>query len=168
MAEIRLDDRTARTHVNLYSEVYEKYRAMLQKDKLVIISGEAVSDDYYEAGLSVKADKIVDLADVRANCGYMVLRLDLQMMQNGMLNLVKEILKRHTSQKSQVMVEYTNDTAKGSLTLGNEWRVDISDNLLQELTGLVGGDNVAVRYRDVHKYFAPTAKPRLKFISSSN
>ncbi|MEX2352670.1 MAG: DNA polymerase III subunit alpha, partial [Gammaproteobacteria bacterium] len=65
MAEIRIDDRTARVNVNLYSEVYEKYRPILQKDKLVIIAGEAVVDEYYASGISIKADKIVDLAEIR-------------------------------------------------------------------------------------------------------
>ncbi len=168
MAELRIDDRTARVHVNLYSEVYEKYRSVLQKDKLVIISGEAVADDYYESGLSVKAEKIADLADTRANCSYLVLRLDRQMMQNGMLNIIKGTLKAHANRKSPVMVEYTNGTAKGNLNLGNDWRVEISDKLLQELAGLLGNENIMVRYRDVHKYFAPANKPKFKYISGSN
>jgi DNA polymerase-3 subunit alpha len=167
MAELRIDDRTARMHVNLYSEVYEKYRAILQKDKLVVISGEAVADEYYESGLSVKADKIADLADFRSNCGYLVLRLDHQMMQNGISGLLKSTLKCESGRKCQVVVEYSTGKAKGNLTLGNEWRVDISDNLLQQLGALIGTENVIVRYRDIHRYFAPTSKPKLKFISGS-
>jgi DNA polymerase III subunit alpha len=167
MAELRIDDRTARLHVNLYSEVYEKYRAVLQKDKLVVISGEAVADEYYESGLSVKADKIADLADIRANCAHLVLRLDHHMMQNGMSGLLKSVLKGQTSRKCHVILEYSNGIANGSLTLGNEWRVDISDNLLQQLGALIGSENVIVRYRDVHKYLAPTSKPKLKFTSGS-
>ncbi len=168
MAELRIDDRTSRVHVNLYSEVYEKYRAVLQKDKLVIISGEAVADDYYESGLSIKADKIVDLADVRTNSAYLVLRLDRQMMQNGTLDLIKKTLKSSPGRKSLVMFEYTNGEARGNLTLGNDWCVDISDNLLQELAAFLGKENITVSYRDVHKYFALTSKPKLKFISGYN
>src|SRR5690606_15617031 len=56
MAELRIDDRTGRAHVNLYSDVYEQYRSMLHKDKLVVIIGEVVSDEFYASGFSIKAD----------------------------------------------------------------------------------------------------------------
>jgi DNA polymerase-3 subunit alpha len=166
MAELRIDDRTARVHVNIYSEVYEQYRAALQKDKLVIIAGEAVADDYYETGFSIRADKVVDLAELRAICGYLRLKTDKQMMQNGLLAIIKDILKRHAGRKSQVLMDYDNGPACGTVTLGDEWRVEISDNLLDELNGLLGGGNVSVEYRDVHKFLAP--KQKFKFISGLN
>lgn len=166
MAELRIDDRTARVSINLYSEVYERYRQLLQKDKLVIISGEAVVDEYYEAGFSIRADKVVDLSEIRAACAYLRLKMIRQLMQNGTLTFIKDILKRHGGRKSQVIVEYDNDAARGIVSLGDEWRVEISDILLEELAGLLGKENVSVEYRDLHKFFAPQS--RLKYISGLN
>ena len=163
MAEIRIDDRTARMIVNLYSEVYEKYRGILQKDKLVIISGEAVEDDYYATGVAIKAERIVDLAEIRALCGYLRLSLDKQKLENNTLRFIKEILARHASRKSHVYIDYNNVVAKGMLTLGEDWRVEINDDLIDELTGLIGIDNITVEYKDIHKHF--TSRPKLKYIS---
>ena len=166
MAELRIDDRTARMIVNLYSDVYEKYRAILQKDKLVIISGEALEDDYYASGVAIKAEKVAELSEIRRKCGYLIIKLDKQMMQNGFLQIIKDNLARHTSQKSHVYIEYNSGTAKGLLTLGDDWRVEINDNLLDELYKLVGKENILVEYKDVHKYFG--AKQKFKFISGLN
>ncbi|MGY8813771.1 MAG: DNA polymerase III subunit alpha [Gammaproteobacteria bacterium] len=166
MAELRIDDRTARMMVNLYSDVYEKYRSILQKDKLIIISGEAVEDDYYASGIAIKAEKVMELTEIRTLCGSLILRLDNQMMQNDFMIKIKEVLARYSSQKSNVIVEYKNNLARGVLTLGDEWRVEISDNLLDELIGLIGDENISVEYKDVHKYF--TSRPKFKYISGQN
>ena len=45
MAMIRLDDRTARILVNIYSDEYQKYRNLLIKDQLVFVKGKAMEDD---------------------------------------------------------------------------------------------------------------------------
>ena len=39
MAEIMLDDKTARVQITAYSETYQLYRELLLKDQLVIIKG---------------------------------------------------------------------------------------------------------------------------------
>jgi len=166
MAELRIDDKTARVNVNLYAETYEKYRPVLQKDKLVIISGEAIVDEYYASGFSIKADKIANLGEIRAACGYLILRLDRKMMQNAGMASIRQLFNQYSSRNSQVIIEYTNGTAKGILTLGEEWRVEISDKLLEEVAGLIGEDNVSVAYRDIHKFFAP--KQKLKSINGWN
>ncbi len=163
MAEIRIDDRTARMVVNLYSEVYEKYRSVVQKDKLVIISGEAIEDDYYTTGVAIRADKVMELPEVRALCGILSLRLDNQVLDNGKLHQMKEILAKYSGQKNQVVVEYNNEAAKGKINLGDAWKVNISDQLLEDLAVFAGNENVSVTYKDVHKHFS--SPQRFKFIS---
>jgi DNA polymerase-3 subunit alpha len=166
MAEIRIDDRTARMVVNLYSEIYEKFRTVLQKDKLVIISGEAIEDDYYTTGVAIRAEKVMELSEVRALSGILLLRVDNQMLKNGKLHQMKEILAKYSGQKNQVLIEYNNDMSKGNIKLGDDWRVNISDQLLEELASLAGSENISVMYKDVHKHFA--SPQRFKFISGQN
>ena len=165
MAELRVDDKTARMVVNLYSEAYEKYRSVLQKDKLVIIVGEAVEDDYYSSGIAIKADMVVDLDEVRSLCGFLSLTLNRNTVKKT-LPLVQEILRNHKSDKCHVIIKYENDSASGVITLGDDWKVNINDELLEELSVILGDDKVSVLYKDVHKYF--TAKPKFKYISGLN
>ena len=152
MAEICLDDRTGRIYVTLYSETYQKYRTMLQKDKLVIVTGEAVPDDYYSTGYSFKADSVHELADIRSACAQLVLNIDQEVMRNGRLDTIKSLLEVSGKRKRPVVIRYTNNNAIGVLSLGNEWRVDINDGLLEDMKGLLGNDNVRVEYKDVKKF----------------
>ena len=46
MAEVMLDDKTARIQMTVYSENYQRHRNLLLKDQLIIVKGEAVADDY--------------------------------------------------------------------------------------------------------------------------
>ncbi len=165
MAELRIDDKTARMVVNLYSETYERYRPMLQKDKLVIIVGEAIEDDYYASGVAVKADMVVDLNEIRSLCGCLSITLNKESIKQT-LPQIQEILKNHLSDKCHVMIQYDNETASGTISLGNDWLVNINDELLSELSEVLGSDKVTVMYKDVHKHF--TAKPKFKYISGLN
>jgi DNA polymerase-3 subunit alpha len=162
MAELRIDDKTARMVVNLYSEAYEKYRSMLQKDKLVIIIGEAIEDDYYASGVAIKADMVVDLNEIRSRCGSLLITLDKQSIKQT-LPQIQDTLKNHLSDKCHVIIDYANEMANGKISLGDNWRVNINDEILNELSEILGDDKVSVMYRDVHKHF--TAKPKFKYIS---
>ena len=152
MAEICLDDRTGRIYVTLYSEVYQKYRTLLQKDKLVIVTGEAVEDDYYASGYSFRADSVHELADVRGACAQLVLNLDQKAMGNGRLYEVKNLLQNYGKRKCPVMIQYHNAAAAGVLNLGKQWHVDINDRLLEDMKGLLGEGNVRVEYKDVKNF----------------
>ncbi|MEE8320575.1 MAG: DNA polymerase III subunit alpha [Gammaproteobacteria bacterium] len=152
MAEICLDDRTARAHITLYSEVYQQYRSMLIKDKLIIIAGEAVEDDYYDTGNYVKAEKVFNLSEVRAACGRLRLCVNDVMMENNMLQSIKDLLGIYRGRASLVVIEYNKGSATGQLNLGETWRVEISDKLMDELQVLLGAKNVRIEYRNVKQF----------------
>ena len=88
------------------------------------------------------------------------------MLENGKLHQIKEILAKHSGQKNPVFIEYNNDLAKGQITLGEVWNVNISDQLLEELTVLIETENISVIYKDIHKHLA--SPQRFKFISGLN
>jgi DNA polymerase-3 subunit alpha len=152
MAEICLDDRTARAHITLYSEVYQQYRSMLIKDKLIIIAGEAVEDDYYDTGNYVKAEKVFNLSEVRTACGRLRLCVNNVMMENNMLQSIKDLLGIYRGRASLVVIEYNKGSATGQLNLGETWRVEISDKLMDELQVLLGAKNVRIEYRNVKQF----------------
>ena len=146
MAEIRLDDRTARVHMTVYSENYHRYRNVLLKDQLVIVKGEAVADDYYEAGVSIVAKDVYTLAQLRAHFGILQLNIHKNMMDNGLIAGLKEILSRHQPGANPVSTGYNNGHASATLKFGDSWTVKISDELIADLTGMVGADNVSLEF----------------------
>ena len=146
MAELRLDDKTARTQVTVYSEVFNQYRNLLIKDQLVIIKGESVADDYYESGLSVNARDIYTLAQIRARFSTLKLKIDKKMLANGLVNDVKQVLGKYQFGTNSVFLEYNNGFAATKIDFGEDWRIKINDELVSELGEIVGQNNVALEF----------------------
>ena len=153
-AEIRLDDRTSRMQLTLYPEVYDRYRPNLIKDRLIIICGEAIEDDYFNSGYYIKVDSVHDLDEIRNNCGVLRLSLDHTMSTNGVMHELRSVLATAKGRTRPVVVEYDNGKATGRLTLGEAWKVSIDDALLGSLRGLLGGENVNIDYYQVSQYLS--------------
>ncbi|MEJ2762356.1 MAG: DNA polymerase III subunit alpha, partial [Gammaproteobacteria bacterium] len=151
MAEICLDDRTARVYATLFPETYQQYRNMLHKDRLVIATGEAVEDDYYEIGYSFRVQRLFSLDEIRNACGDLVLYLSEEAMQAGLLDGVKQILESHKGARP-VVFEYSRDGVSAAITPGQSWRVDINEKLLEDMRELLGRDSVKIEYRDVRRF----------------
>lgn len=145
MAEVRIEDRSARAHLKLYSEAYDRYRQLLVKDQLVIVRGEAETDEYLEAGIAVSVREMYSLDQFRAQA-RLRLRMGGQALQNGTLAELQQLLAAHRSGTCPVLIEYNNETASGWLRCPDNWRVAIDDRLLEALRAVLGDENVSVKY----------------------
>ena len=145
MAEVLLDDRTARANVTVYSDVFHKCSNDLAKDQLVIIDGEVVEDDFFTSGLSIIANDIYTLVQIRQRANLR-LRLCKQESFLDQMNYLKEALTPHCRGASCVSVEYENEEGQCTLSLGDDWKININDALLESLRHYLGNDNVYLDY----------------------
>ncbi|MYH69761.1 MAG: hypothetical protein F4147_06590, partial [Gammaproteobacteria bacterium] len=146
MAELVLDDKTARVQVTVYNENYQKYGELIQKDQLVVIKGEAVEDDYYETGVSIVAAEVYPLAELRRRYASIRLKINKKMLDDEFVSGLKEVLSRYGSGTNRVLMEYNNGNVSTLLSFGSGWDVNISDELLTELTHMVGMTNVCLDF----------------------
>ena len=145
IANIILEDRTARINITVYSEKFQKYRDILLRDELVLIKGEARDDNYSPSGLSVVANEVYTLAQIRERA-KLRLRLENQSDIRPEINYLKETLAPHCRGACSVSVEYSNDKGRCILALGDDWKVSISDALMDSLRSHLGIDNVFLDY----------------------
>ena len=148
LAEIMLDDKTARLQITVYSENYQVYRDLLVKDQLVIIKGDAVEDDYYETGVAIVAREVYTLAALRERYAALRLKVSKTMLHNGFVPGLKEVLSHHGGGTNRVFMEYNDGHVSTILSFGSGWSVKISDELLAELGELVGAANVNLDFPD--------------------
>ena len=146
MAEIRLDDRTARALVNVYSDEYQKYRHLLLKDQLIIVKGKAIEDDYIESGISIRANEIYSLDEIRKIQASLILTLETDHLKNGGVDQLKQIFSPNKNGNSDVYIRYNNGEAMVNLNLGKEWNLTINDELLDKLSESIGKDNIKIDY----------------------
>jgi len=146
MAEVILDDRTARANLTVYSDRFQQYRNLLVKDELIIVRGEVVNDDYFESGLSVIAREIFDIDYMRNHFACLSINLANSMQDAGAITRLKQLLQPFSNGKCRVRISYRNNTAICDMDLGDKWRIHLTDKLLESLKNTLGHDNVLIEY----------------------
>lgn len=148
MAIVGLDDGTTRIEVVVGNELLNQSQQLLKDDQLVIVEGR-VSNDEFSGGIRVNARKLHDLPSLRnARASF------LKISCNGQADAVKlkALLKPYcvnTTEEQRgcaVKVEYHNQSSKVELMLGNEWRVDLHDELIAGLTAWLSRENIKILY----------------------
>ncbi len=146
---VTLDDRTSRIEVSLFGEAYDEYRTMLNKDSILLIEGEITVDSYSGTDkLKVRGNKVTDIIQCRARYGRHI-EIDCQdtQLKERSLKAFGELLNAHTgSAKMPVALRYSSSNAAATLSLGEAWQVEPSDDLLIKLKDQFGGDAVRIRY----------------------
>ena len=119
---------------------------MLVKDQLVIIKGKAIEDDYIETGISIRANEIHSLDDMRKKNGNLILSIKYDYLKNGGIEDLKKTIMPFRNGRSEVSIQYDNKDAIANLNLGEEWRLTINDDLLDDLSESIGKENIKIDY----------------------
>jgi DNA polymerase-3 subunit alpha len=148
-AILSLDDRSARLEITAYSEVYEKYRNLLSKDSLLIIDiSFPVKNEYANSRPTVKA--VYDIEQARSSFARSLFFEWSVQRQAGsvseFMQTLREILVPFRGGSCPLMIRYTSMTASANLSLGDEWRVTVTDELLLRLQRFSAISGVEVKY----------------------
>ena len=150
MAELRLDDNTAIAVATVYSEPFQKFQHLLLKDQLVIIRGEVKVDDFTASGQSIEVKEVFNIDDYRANYASLLLNIETNDALNGQIERLKSTLKFYSHGQTPVYIAYNNGTAQCQIALGQDWRITVTDELLESLKSDFGEGNVKLNYQTLH------------------
>jgi DNA polymerase-3 subunit alpha len=143
MVVILLDDGNARVELTVFNELFEQHRHWLKEDQLLIVEGK-VADDQFSGGLRISADKLVDLQTAR-NRYARGIRIRCNGASSGAK--LKELLGPYrTGGNCPVKIEYHNKGAMCEIMLGDDWRVDLRDDLIKSLGDWLKPENVQIVY----------------------
>ncbi|WP_416772010.1 DNA polymerase III subunit alpha [Pseudomonas sp. RHF3.3-3] len=146
MGFITLDDRSARIEASLFADAFMSAQSLLQTDAMVVVEGE-VSNDDFSGGLRLRVKRVMSMEDARTNLAES-LRLKVQgaALKVNELRWLGELLKQYRG-ACPITMEYTGPDAKALLQLGDSWKIDPADGLIQALRDQLGRDNVFLQYR---------------------
>ncbi|MDI1276330.1 DNA polymerase III subunit alpha [Methylobacter sp.] len=145
-----IDDRTGRLEIAAFGEVYDKYRSIFTRDSLLIAEGALGVDDYLGT-LRLTVEKLYSMEQARE-----VYARSIQLVWNAADNESEDhdfvtkliaVLEPFKGGGCPVGISYTSKVAKASLQLGDEWRVQPTDELVARLRALLGSEAVEVKYR---------------------
>ncbi|MBB1406489.1 MULTISPECIES: DNA polymerase III subunit alpha [Pseudoalteromonas] len=139
-ALITLDDKSARIDVRLYSDEFEKYQDMLQVNNILVISGQ-VSFDNFSGGITMTAREINTIAQAREK-RIKAIKMTLNMVQveAGFFDKLQKVLEPYKMGTCPIKVYYQRPDALAQLTLGIEWCVTPSDDLIHKLSLMAAQD----------------------------
>jgi DNA polymerase III subunit alpha len=148
MAIVTLDDAVARVDVVVGGDLLAQSAHLIKEDQLLVIEGR-ISHDDFSGGNRVSANKLFDLPSARSTYASM-----LKIACNGQSDAARltSILRPYCKGEGEnrklcpVKIEYHNATSQASLMLGDNWRVELQDDLIRHLEGWLSKENVKILY----------------------
>ncbi len=146
MAYLTLEDRTGRIEMMVFSQLFDSCRGLLVKDQLLVVEGEVSVDEFTE-GHKLTARQVYDLGGARQRFAkYLLLQLEQQQIDADFFTAFKKALSASGKGACPVYIDYYHESAIARLTLGEEWHIQPSELLLQELSALSGVKHVKLIY----------------------
>ncbi|VFS53530.1 DNA polymerase III subunit alpha [Budvicia aquatica] len=141
-----LDDRSGRLEVMLFSEALDKYQHLLEKDRILIATGQVSFDDF-TGGLKMMVRELMDISEAREKYARgLAISLTDRQIDDQLLNRLRESLEPHRSGTIPVHLYYQREDARARLRFGAAWRVTPADSLLIELRKIVGNTQVELEF----------------------
>ncbi|CAG8998482.1 MAG: DNA polymerase III subunit alpha [Candidatus Celerinatantimonas neptuna] len=146
MGILQLDDRSGRLDVMLFSESFEKYQDLLEKDRILVVQGNVSFDDF-SGGIKMTARDVMDISQARERwaSGLQLVVKKHQAGEQFWQQFAAEI-EPYRNGTCPVKVHYIGEHEQGSFLLGTDWRVTPNDGLLDGLTRLLGQQQVSLEY----------------------
>jgi len=140
---VALDDKTAVHEVTVYSEVFEANKNAFKEDEFLLVVGK-VSEDRFNGGLRITAEKVFDLATSRIQYGH---KLEMDLATSVDPAKIAEVLQPYrVADGMPVSLRLLTNGIPYVVQLGDDWRVGPSDSLKQALELTLGAKDVAVEY----------------------
>ncbi|OGA53681.1 MAG: hypothetical protein A3F74_06305 [Betaproteobacteria bacterium RIFCSPLOWO2_12_FULL_62_58] len=143
MGVILLDDGNARVELTVFNELFEQHRHWLKEDQLLVAEGKVAHDDF-SGSLRISADKLYDLQSARSRFAKAI-RLTCNGESSG--GRLRELLAPYRSGSCPVSVVYFSRGVTCEIDLGDAWRVNLQDDLIQSLADWLKPENVKIIYR---------------------
>jgi len=146
MAFITLDDRTGRLELAVFADLFAQHRELLVKDTLLVVKGQ-VSVDEYTGGFKMSADELYSIDQARSTFAKaVVISVDANRAANGFIAALKEVLGPVSHGVCPVRVHYSNPQAEADIVLGDEWKINPTEPVLERLSAIAGEGHVVVDY----------------------
>jgi len=140
---VALDDKTAVHEVTVYSEVADANKHALKEDEFLLVVGK-VSEDRFNGGLRITAEKVFDIAASRIQYGH---KLEMDLATTVDPAKMAEVLQPYrVADGMPVSLRLVTNGIPHIMQLGDDWRVAPSDTLKQALELTLGAKDVAVEY----------------------
>ncbi|MGA0099200.1 MAG: DNA polymerase III subunit alpha [Steroidobacteraceae bacterium] len=141
-----LDDRSARVEAMLFDDVFQEHRDILKKDAILLVEGQLRWDDFQD-DWRVNARKLTLMDQVREReARKIMLRWPANGQGERLLLELEEALRPYLPGECGISLHYQRPGASATLSLGEDWRVKPTRELIDRLSRMVGSSGIRVVY----------------------
>lgn len=135
-AIVTLDDKSARLDVRFFPDMLENFEQLLQKDLILVITGQVSFDDF-NGGLTMTGRDVSEITQVREK-SLRCLNITVQSTQidHNYLPRLQQVLSEYKAGTVPVNIRYQRQEGEVMLQLGTPWWVTPADALLHQLKQL--------------------------------
>jgi DNA polymerase-3 subunit alpha len=146
MAFLVLEDRTGTIELTIFSELLDTHKSIIAEDAILIVEGDISVDDY-TGNNKLVARNLYSIEQLRERYakGLLVQLQHSQLSFNDIEQLAK-ILSPFKPGKCPIYIHYAHTKANARLQLGQDWRVNLDEKLIQQLREIFGDQQVKVCY----------------------
>lgn len=147
IAFVTLDDRTSRVELSVFGELYDQHHDKLLKDSLLVVKG-SVSPDEFSGGIRMRANEVWTLVQARERTvKRLLVSLSGHDLTGDFSRNLADVLEPYKGKNGcPVFIDYLGKSARAEIMLGEEWRVEPHDDLIQKLKDEYGPDGVNLDY----------------------
>ena len=131
LAIVTLDDGTEQIDVVCFSERFQKYRPLLNKDQLIIVEGDLSLDDFNQSSRIVSRE-LYTIDEARERFAK---HLQISIMAENEINVqnIMQLLNQHVGGNCPIIIKYTNQQIQSRIKLGKKWLIKPTDMLFSAL-----------------------------------
>ena len=153
-AFVTLDDKTAYYELFIFSNVFEQFEHVIQKEEVLVIEG-SLNSDYTTGAVRLRVEALHNMESARNQfLRRLQLNIDKSQTANGLLDKLDELLPTtiqtpdNQAQAGQcpVFIAYETDDEKVELRLGSDVSAPLGDDDIKLLKKALGDDRVKLLY----------------------
>lgn len=135
-AFVQVEDFSGRFEAILYREAWSEYAPLLTRDAILVFEGSLSIDDF-TGNFQMRTQRV---ATIESACERQarVLRLRVNGIGEDFASRLYAILETCRGGSTAVRIAFSNQSGRGEIELGPEWRVRASPSLVQTVSALDG------------------------------
>ncbi len=137
---VTLDDKSARMDVRFFPEQFEMFEELLQINNILVITGQ-VSFDNFSGGITMTAREVCTIEQVREKrIRNIKMKVKMQHIDDKFFDILQNVLEPYKFGTCPIIIQYERPDIFSELSLGTQWCVTPSDDLLHKLNQLAAQD----------------------------